>query len=100
MLQSIVGKRWQTSAHTLSVKKRIDDKRENAMKAGGEKRIANQHKKVNMTDWLDTCQAETVLNFDAVLMLDSMAYGAVLMVRLMRIIVHGLNLRKSKFVGS
>lgn len=49
MLQNIFGKRWQTSAHTLSVKKRIDDKREKALQAGGEKRINNQHKKGKLT---------------------------------------------------
>ena len=41
-----ICKRWNTAQHTLAVKKKIDKKREEALKAGGEKRIANQHKKV------------------------------------------------------
>ena len=55
MVQSIVGKRWQTSAHTLSVKKRINDKREKALEAGGQRRIDNQHKMVNMSKLLLLC---------------------------------------------
>ena len=39
-------KRWCTAAHTLTVKKNIEDTREKALLGGGQKRIDKQHKKV------------------------------------------------------
>ena len=41
-------KRWQTSQHTLSVKKKIDETRDKAYQAGGQKRIEKQHEKVQI----------------------------------------------------
>ena len=38
--------RWQTTAHSLSVRQRIKEKRDEALVGGGSKRIAAQHKKV------------------------------------------------------
>ena len=38
--------RWQTTAHTLNVRQRIQEKRDQALVGGGQKRIAAQHKKV------------------------------------------------------
>ncbi|XP_067949326.1 propionyl-CoA carboxylase beta chain, mitochondrial-like [Watersipora subatra] len=41
--------RWQTTAHSLSVRQRIKEKRDEALVGGGEKRIAAQHKKGKLT---------------------------------------------------
>lgn len=48
-LQSLHGSaqiRWQTTAHSLSVRQRIKEKRDQALIGGGLKRIKAQHKKV------------------------------------------------------
>jgi len=46
-LQHFRQARWQTTTSlTLNVKQKIEKKREQAVQAGGEKRIAAQHKKV------------------------------------------------------
>lgn len=42
--------RWQTTSHTLSVRQRIQEKRDQALLGGGAKRIAAQHKKVGGTE--------------------------------------------------
>ena len=46
---SVTVKRWQTSQHTLAVRKKIEDTRDRAYEAGGQKRIDKQHKKVRRT---------------------------------------------------
>ena len=47
LLEGVIGRRW-TAAHTLAVRQKIDEKRKQAMKAGGKTRIASQHKKVSV----------------------------------------------------
>ena len=39
-------RRWQTTQHTLAVKKKIEETRDKAIEAGGKRRIDTQHKKV------------------------------------------------------
>ena len=46
-LGGYIARRWCTAEHTLAVKKKIEETRADALKAGGEKRIANQHKKAS-----------------------------------------------------
>jgi len=44
--------RWQTTAHSLIVRQRIQDKKKQALLGGGEKRIEAQHRKVATAYWL------------------------------------------------
>lgn len=46
LLGGFIGRRWCTAEHTLAVKKKIEETRARALKAGGDKRIASQHQRV------------------------------------------------------
>lgn len=49
LLGGFIGRRWCTAEHTLAVKKKIEETRARALKAGGDKRIASQHQRGKLT---------------------------------------------------